>query len=290
MSPRLAAYQGEAKERLPAFSRPDVAELAFALAAETHPLFEPFLLFRAFHLAQPSSDLQVRFRISVLSSFSHPAKQFRRVEETVTAVNQSHRRAILEFKVAGITPFIGARLVPDSCHSPDAAHHAAADEPHDIDVMWPLVQDDAAAGSELMLHSRPVHELVIVPGIDHTQLAEFAALHDFPDLADRGIKTVGVTAQKIDAVFFRRPIHGFAFIDGQRHGLFDDHVLFVVGGGNGMLGVKVIRRRHVDRVHVRTGAHRFDAGERLAFVRFPELRQCVGARIRGCGNLDKRQR
>ena len=58
----------------------------------------------------------------------------------------------------------------------------------------------------------------------------------------------------------------------------------------GMLGVKLIRRRHVDSVNVRTGAHRFDAGERLGFIGFSELRQRVDAGIRGCGNLDEGQR
>src|SRR5262245_12228305 len=107
----------------------------------------------------------------MLSSFSHPTKQLRRVEKAIATVNQSRRRAVFELQITRVASFVLARFIPDARHGADAAHHAATDEPHDIDVMWSLVQDDTAAGGQLMPHPRPVHEFVVVPGIDHAKLA-----------------------------------------------------------------------------------------------------------------------
>src|SRR4029434_4827683 len=135
----FAAHQGEAKERLLKFARPDMAELAFALPAETHPLFKLLFLSGAARLPKSSSNFQVRFRISVLSSFSHPTKELRRVEKAIAAINQSRRRAVFELQIPCVASFVLARFVPDASHGTHAAHHAAADEPHDIDVVRSLV-------------------------------------------------------------------------------------------------------------------------------------------------------
>src|SRR5262245_4847744 len=104
----FAAYQGEAKERLLALPRPNVAELAFALPAEAHLLLKSLFLFRASYLMESSSHVQVCFGISVLPSFSHPTKQLRSVEETITDIDQCSRSAVLEYEEAGITLFIVA--------------------------------------------------------------------------------------------------------------------------------------------------------------------------------------
>src|SRR5688572_12858135 len=73
----LAADQGKAKERLFPLPRREVAELAFALPAETHPFFELFFLLGAMHLAQPSSHRQICLRIPVLPALSDPIKKLR---------------------------------------------------------------------------------------------------------------------------------------------------------------------------------------------------------------------
>src|SRR5262245_57976533 len=116
-----------------------MAELAFALAAETHPFFELLFLLAAPYLAQSFSYLQVSFRFAVLPPFAHPTKQLRCVEETITIVNQGRRCAVFEFKITGVTSFVSSLLIPDAGHRSDAAHHTAADEPYNIDVMRPLV-------------------------------------------------------------------------------------------------------------------------------------------------------
>src|SRR4029453_9706461 len=52
----FAAHQGEAKEGLLTLPRQHMAELAFALPAETHPLFKLFFLLGAAHFPKSSSN------------------------------------------------------------------------------------------------------------------------------------------------------------------------------------------------------------------------------------------
>ena len=93
---------------------------------------------------------------------------------------------------------------------------------------------------------------------------------------------MGMAAQKVHTVLFRRLVHAVAFCDGKGHGLFDDHMFLVLGGGNGVFGVELIRRRNVDEVDVGTLTHRLDAGKHLGIVFLAKLCQSVSTKI-GCG-------
>src|SRR5262249_27758385 len=116
-----------------------MAELTFALAAETHPFFELLFLLAATYLAKSFSYLQVSFRFTGRPAFAHQTKQLRCVEEPIPTVNQGRRCAVFEFKITGVTSFVLSLLTPGAGHRSDAAHHTTADEPYDIDVMRPLV-------------------------------------------------------------------------------------------------------------------------------------------------------
>src|SRR5258705_4723192 len=121
----------------------------------------------------------------MLSAFADPVEKLRRIEEPVAAINQGHGRAVLKLEVAGVATLPLTRLVPDAGHGAHAPHQAAADQAHDVDVVRPLIEHYAAAHGQFVFHARAVHELVVVPSIDHAELAELAALDDFPDLSDR---------------------------------------------------------------------------------------------------------
>ncbi len=137
--------------------------------------------------------------------------------------------------------------------------------------MRPLIQHDASACRQLMFHARPVHELVVVPRVDHAKLAQLAALDDLTDFADRRIKAVRVAAKKLYAVFFSRRVHGLALFERERHGLFYDDVFFVLGRSNRVLRMELIGRRNVNKVDIGTLAHFIDRRENLAMVLFAKL-------------------
>src|SRR5512135_3481997 len=70
----FATDQSETEKRLFTLPRPDMAEFALALAAEAHPFFELFFLFRCAHLAQFFSDIEVGIRCSMLPAFADPTE------------------------------------------------------------------------------------------------------------------------------------------------------------------------------------------------------------------------
>src|SRR6185437_1081839 len=123
---------------------------------------------------------------------------------------------------AAVTAFPLPRFVPDPCHGAHTPHQTAADQAHDVDLMRSLVEHDPAAHRQLVAHARPVHEFVVVPAIDHAELAQLAALDDFTHFTNRPIEAMCMTTEKLHAIFFRRLVHGVAFRQRHRHGFFDD--------------------------------------------------------------------
>src|ERR687895_272437 len=117
-----------------------MAELTFAPAAKTHGFFQLLLFLRTAHVAQLSSHFQVCFRIPILAAFADPAEELGGIEETIAAINQSRRRAVFEFKKAGVASFMTASFVPDPRDRAHAANFAAANQAGDIDLMRTLVQ------------------------------------------------------------------------------------------------------------------------------------------------------
>src|SRR5580765_2880815 len=282
----LATDHRETEKRLFSGAAPDVTVFAFAFAAEAHAFFELFFFLGSAHFAQLFSDVEIGFRRSMLSAFADPTKKLRGIEEPVTAIDQRRRRAVLKLEITGVAALPFTRLVPDAGHGAHTADHAAADQAHDIDVVRSLIEHYAATHGQFVSHARTVHELVVVPSMDHAELAELAALDNFSDLSDRRIEAMRVAAQQLHAIFFRRFVHSVALRDRRRHRLFDDHVLAAFGGRDHMLGVQRVWRGDVNRVDVGAFAHRFDAYECFTAVSLAKFGQRVGARVRGGGNLD----
>src|SRR5687767_8341686 len=155
--------------------------------------------------------------------------------------------------------------------------------------MWSLIEHDTSAHGQFVAHARPVHELVVVPGVDHAELAQLAVFDDFANLSNRRIEAMRVTAEQFDAVLFRRFVHGVAFGQSHRHGFFNDDVFTVFRRRNRMLGVKRVGRGDVDCIHVGAAAQIFDGLVALAVVGLAKFRDGVGSRIRRRRDLDKRQ-
>src|ERR1043166_9618491 len=176
-----------------------VAELAFAPPAVAHLLLQHLFFLGARNAFEPSSHLRVGFRLTGLAPLADPAEELGGVEGAVAAVDERRRHAVLEFQIADVATLAAARGVPDAGRRAHALHHAAADKPHDVDVVRPLIQHDAMAHRELVLPARAVHELVVVPRVDHAQLAELAAGHDLANFPDRRVEAVRMAAEELDA-------------------------------------------------------------------------------------------
>src|SRR5918994_4670332 len=114
----LTANEGEPEKRLVPLPAPDMAVFTFAPAAETHCFLQLLFFLGAAHFTQPPSYIEIGHRIAGLAPFADPLEQLRRVEKSIAAVNQRRRCAVLEFQIAGITPFPLARFVPDARHRP----------------------------------------------------------------------------------------------------------------------------------------------------------------------------
>src|ERR1051326_3855805 len=142
-----------------ALALPVVAELAFSPAAVAHLLLQHLFFLGARNAFEPSSHFGVGFRLTGLAPLADPAEELRGVEEAVAAVDERRRHAVLEFQIADVATLVAARGVPDAGRRAHALHHAAPDNPHAVDVGRPLIQHDAVAHRELVLHARAVHEL-----------------------------------------------------------------------------------------------------------------------------------
>jgi hypothetical protein len=172
-------------------------------------------------------------------------------------------------------------LIPNARHGANASYDAAADQAHDVHMVWPLVENNATSHGQLMLHARPVHEFVIVPSVNHAESSELTAFHDFTNLTDGRIETMGVAAQELDSISLRRFVHRITFGQSHRHRFFDDDVFLVPGRGDRMLGVQGTGGGDVEGVHVGAGAEIFDGGVSLGTILIAKLRHCVRAGIRG---------
>src|SRR4029077_16123293 len=133
------------------------------------------------------SRVGVGLRMAQISSLSHPPKKFRGIEETVAVVNHGSRNSVLEFEIADMGPFRPA-WIPRPGHGAHASNHAAAQEPYDIDLMRPLVENHASARFQVPVGIGPHHEIVKVPRVDHAPPPQFAASDDLSHLADRRIE------------------------------------------------------------------------------------------------------
>jgi hypothetical protein len=145
--------------------------------------------------------------------------------------------------------------------------------------MRTLIQHDPVARVQVLVGVGPNHEIVIVPRLDHAETAKPPALDNLAHFSDRRIETVRMAAEELDAVLFRRRVHRFAFVDRERHRLLDDHVFAVLGGGDRVAGVHLVRRGDVNRVDVGALHQLFQSLVNLAAEFFAEFFPRARARI-----------
>ena len=94
------------------------------------------------------------------------------------AVRKGRKGAVFEVEQGGISAFRAARRIPAPGLRPDPRHHAAGQQPRDVDLMRPLTEYDAAALAcvELLGTPRAIQEVGVVEAVDHPHRAIDAAL------------------------------------------------------------------------------------------------------------------
>src|SRR5882762_1988133 len=122
---------------------------------------------------QEISGEAVLRRVLLLPRLADPAAELVRVEMGISAIDHGRKRAVLEAQETGVGTFGVARRVPGAGRRAHALHAAAAEQPHDIDVMRGLVEHHAAAalGRELLGPPRAVQEVREVERGDHAYSA-----------------------------------------------------------------------------------------------------------------------
>ena len=107
----------------------------------------------------------------------------------------------------------------------------AGQKPRGVDLVRHLVEQDAAAlrGVELLRPARPVEIVGVVEAVDEPELAKLAASNDVAHQPHRRIEGVGVADDQMHLVTLDRRDDGVALAKRQRHRLFQDDVLAVLG-------------------------------------------------------------
>ena len=123
-----------------------------------------------------------------------------------------------------------------------------------------LIENRAAALRcvEFLRTARAVQIVGVVQRIDHTHLAERAALDELAQMLHGRIERVAVPDDHMHAGTPSRVDDGRAIFDGQRHRFFDQQVLAGLGRLRRMLAMELMRRCDIDRVDGRIGAERRD--------------------------------
>src|SRR3954469_23813532 len=95
-----------------------------------------------------------------------------------------------------------------------------------------LVVNGAAAlgGVELLRAARTVEKIGEHHRADHAQAAVLAARDELSGERNGRIEAMAVADDQMHAVFARRSSHGAAFLERERHWLFDENVLAGLGG------------------------------------------------------------
>jgi hypothetical protein len=131
-----------------------------------------------------------------------------------------------------------------------------------------LVEQDAAAlrRVELLRPARPVQIIGVVEAEDHAELAEVAAHDHVAHQPHRGIESMGVADHELDLMPLSRRDDGVAIGQRQRHRLFQDDVLAMLGGEDGVRRVELVRRGDIDHLNRGIGAELFHIGIGLRVV------------------------
>ena len=115
-------------------------------------------------------------------------------------------------------------------------------------------------GVELLRPARTIEIVGVVEAVDHAELAQLAARDHAAHRAHRRIERMGVADDELHLVALHRRDDGVAVGERQRHRLFQDDVLAVLGRHDGVRRVELVRRRDVDHLDRRVGAQLLHVG------------------------------
>ena len=200
----------------------------------------------------------------------------------VAAVDQRRRGAVVELQKRRAARLGRPRRIEHGGAGAHAAHESAGEQPRGVDLVRHLVEQDAAAlrGVELLRPARAVEIVRVVEAVNEPELAQLAAHDDLAHQPHRRIEGMGVADDQMHLVPLDGRDDGVAIVERQRHRLFQDDVLAVLGGEDGVRRVELVRRGdidHLDRRVARPASARPHRPARCGRGRTPRA-------ARGCGS------
>ena len=111
-----------------------------------------------------------------------------------------------------------------------------------------LVEDNPSPTCSIQFFRPPraIEKIREIHRRDHAQLAEAALRNQLARAANGQVETVAVPDDHLHACPGRDVDHGATFVERQRHGLFDQHMLAMTGSERGVTGMKLVRSRDID--------------------------------------------
>ena len=219
-----------------------------------------------------------------------PVDELGGIQVAVAVVHEGGRRAVLELEirrvVAGDRPF--RHPLPD--HPTHAPHHAPAQDPQRVHLVWRLAEGNAPAERGVQVHRSPgpQHPVGERPNVERAHRAQGSRAQDGERRAGpRGV-ALGVSAHHRHAAALHGLEHPGRLVHRDRDGLLDDEVLAVLRRNDCVLAVVLVRRGDPERVHVRVGADLLRARVRPTAVPLLERGEPRGAGISGRDQLDVR--
>ena len=180
----------------------------------------------------------------------------------IAAVDQGSGDAVVELQQGGAASFGRPRGIEHARRRAHAAGEPAGEVPRGVDLVRHLVEQDAAApfGVELFRPARAIEEVGVVEAVNETEPAEVAAPDDLMHQPHRRIEGVGVADHEMHLVALHRRDDGVAVGQRQRHRLFQDDVLAVLGRKRRVRRMKLVRGGDVDDVDLGIGHQLSDVG------------------------------
>src|SRR5579859_6142914 len=195
------------------------------------------------------------------AAFGDPVVPLIAVEEIVAAIDKRRRYAVFEFKKCGAMAGRCARPIESARARTHARHEAAAEQSDDLDLMYHLVEGDAAAGRivELVRAVWPQQEIIVVEAQNHPEPAERAAFDQRAHAADIRVEGMGVPDDDREARPLCRRDDAVAILKRQGKRLLDQDMLAVLQGLDGLPGMMLMRRSDVDCLDRRIAAQVFES-------------------------------
>ena len=160
---------------------------------------------------------------------------------------------------------------------PNTCHKATGEQAHDIDLVRGLAVDDAAASARVQLFgaARAVEKIGVIERRNHSYAAVRAAADQFAGAQNRQVKTVAVAHNQEHTRSLCGIDHAGAVVQCERHGFFNQNMFAVSGSDAGVIGMELVGRGDVDRLHLRFSTKSFygvEAGCSKVFFKLPPCR------------------